>query len=667
MLKSSNYISSDTYWASEPNDKIASAILAKKDNFYSYLLTNNYLLLYQKCWNYYYCNQYNLGELMKQGEQGELITIYVNDFKNLLSHLEALTVQQRLAFEPKPTNSDTKSMAQVDMSKNLLEYCMVDKDMESVINTTVKQGLLYGEGFVRIDWDHHQGQQYGTTTSGAPVYEGDVAYYNYNPTNVIRDASLNDPNKCQWYIFRDFENKFDLIQKYPELKQDIISCPQNVSDQVRTTTVNNMSLQDSDNIVVYTLLHDRTPSLPNGRYVQCLDNETVLFDGQLPFDKMPVCRLAPDEQDGTIFGNSISYDLLPIQKALNILYSTALTNQATYGVQNMLVPEGSNLNISSLRGGNNTIYYNPLLPAPAPFNPTSTPAEIFNFMQQLNQIGETLSGINSVVRGNPEASLKSGTALAFVQAQAIQFAQNLQRSHVKLAENLASLSINMFKQFADAPRVITICGKSKIPLMKYFSKEDVSNISRVLINIGSPLMRTIAGKSQVAETLFANGLIKSPEQYLQLINTGTFDPLVEGEQAELLLIKDENESLADNKPVRVISTDNHRLHIQEHKAVLANTNIRLDPNNPIVIATLNHIYEHIQDMNNPNTQALQAALSGQPMQPPQGPPGAPPPAGPTPVQPQPPNSPNPPPGADPNSSAIMEEQAALNDPNSMNG
>ena len=43
-------------------------------------------------------------------------------------------------------------------------------------------------------------------------------------------------------------------------------------------------------------------------------------------------------------------------------------------------------------------------------NLTNTPAEVFKFLDSLIQAAETISGVNSVARGNPEASLKSGTA-----------------------------------------------------------------------------------------------------------------------------------------------------------------------------------------------------------------------------------------------------------------
>ena len=183
--------------------------------------------------------------------------------------------------------------------------------------------------------------------------------------------------------------------------------------------------------------------------------------------------------------------------------------------------------------------------------------------------------------------------------------------------------------------------------------------------MGNPMTRTTAGKTQMAETMLQNNLISNPDQYIQVVTTGRLEPIIEGKQAQLLLIKGENEHLSDGKPVRALVTDDHQKHILEHTTVLANPEIRQDPNNPIVAATLAHIQEHMAMMNNPEVQRLGAILHQEvvPGQAPQ--PGAPQMSGmmnaapPVVQQAQgvnPPNMPNPPAGADPRSASIIQGQ-----------
>jgi len=593
----------DDYWAKSPIDEIADEIISKVRKYYEFLQITGRLGLYLRSYSYYYRPRLTGARMNPSGEQGELTTLSVNHYRNLLLHLETLTLQQRPHFEPRATNSDVKSQSQVILAAGLLDYYLREKKLERNIKQAIKDGLMFAEGFIRVDWDVNGGKQYGVTELGAPVQEGDIKYTNYNVLDVVRDVTQNSASKSKWFILRDFENKYDLAASFPDLEQDILSdCDDDLL--LRGTTLLAQALDESDYIAVYTLIHEPTKVMPEGRYTRVLNNGTVLMDGPIPYKKAHVYRVAPDEESGTIFGYTVGFDLLPIQENLDMLYSTITTNQAAFGVQNVLVPRGSDITTSQLSGGMNVTEYDPKIGKPEPMNLTSTPPEIFNFSMQLEKLAETISGVNSVARGNPEASLKSGAALALVHAQAVQFTMNLQQSYVQLCEDIGTATIDILKDFAAVPRVAAIAGKSNRPLMREFTGESLMGIDRVLVDVGNPLTRTTSGKVNLAEMLIQNNMIDNADQFIQVITTGRLEPIIEGKQAELLLIKSENEKLSEGGMVRALVTDQHMQHIMEHKTVLANPEIRDDANSPIVTNTLNHIMEHIQLLRDTDPQLL---------------------------------------------------------------
>jgi hypothetical protein len=236
---------------------------------------------------------------------------------------------------------------------------------------------------------------------------------------------------------------------------------------------------------------------------------------------------------------------------------------------------------------------------------------------------ETLSGVNSVARGNPDASLKSGTALALVQSMAIQFNNGLAGSYAQLLEDVGLATLQMLMDFASVPRVAMIAGKTSSSLMKDFSGKDLQNISRVSVDMGNPLMRTIAGRVEMANTLIQTGLITHVAEYVEVVASGSLDPLTEGDVNELMNIRAENEWLADGKPSKAIFTDAHALHIQEHKTVVGSPEARQNPQ--ILQATLDHIQEHMGFLQNTDPNLLQL-LGQKPIAPPppqQSPPSAP--------------------------------------------
>lgn len=660
------------YWAAVDATEIADNILDKVDDYYKYMSLSGRLDLMRRSWSYYYRPRLTGGMLNPIGQQGELTGLSVNHYRNLLMHLETMTVQQAPNFEPQSTNTDLKSEEQTILANSLLQYYLREKKLARNFKQGVKDCLIFSEGFVRVEWDATGGKTYGQTPTGAPAYEGDLKYTNYTGFNVIRDYTKESASNEDWYILRDFQNKFTLAAKFPEIADKILDDSVDAIDTYRTTLINVLGMEESDNIAVYTLLHRPTPAMKQGRFTTCLNNGTVLMDGPIPYDETHVYRIVPDEETGTIFGYTVGFDLLPIQEALDVLYSTAITNQVTFGVQNVLMPKSGDISTSQLSGGLNVIEYDPKVGKPEALNLTSTPPEVFKFIQQLEQLQETLSGVNSVARGNPEASLKSGAALALVQSMAIQFSMSLQESYKQLIQDIGTGSINILKAFAAVPRVAAIAGKSKRSMMRSFTGSDLSLINRVTVDMGNPMTNTTAGKVNMADSYLEKGFIENPDQYIQVVETGRLEPLIEGKQAQLLLIKGENEGLADGQQQRALITDNHAKHIIEHCVVTANPDLRQDPNSHVVQATLAHIQEHIEMMNNPANQQLMQILHEeiapgpppppQPNPPTQGGPGAGQMlAGTPPVVQQaqgikPPNMPNPPPGTDQHSAEIIKGQ-----------
>ena len=123
---------------------------------------------------------------------------------------------------------------------------------------------------------------------------------------------------------------------------------------------------------------------------------------------------------------------------------------------------------------------------------------------------ETISGVNAVVRGDPPESLKSGSALALVQAQAITFSSGLQSSYAHLVEDVYTDIINILKKFAKTKKIISIVGKYNRSMLQEFVGDDLSQLNRVVVQVGSPLEQTVPGRMQIAQDLIQAGLLRTP-------------------------------------------------------------------------------------------------------------------------------------------------------------
>lgn len=608
-----------TYFAALPSKDAANEIAHKATSWGGNALANDYLDKLRKSWSYYHGNFSGLGSghaLNFVGEQNELVKFPMNHYRNIARHLLNMTTANRPNLKTRASNTDYKSQAQTILADGLLEYYFKEKNLEDYVNLATEYAIVFGEGYVRLGWNATAGQMFEEDEdSGEKFYEGDLEFSNISPFDVIRDSSKEDSKSHDWLIVRSYKNKFALAAKYPELADTIINSQS--KDDLDPIKHSVFSMDKTDDIPIYEFFHVKNDALPEGRYMVYVSPEAVLYDGPLPYRSIPVYRISPENILGTPFGYTVMFDLMPIQEALNMLYSTIITNQNAFGVQNVLIPKGADLNYTQLAGGLNLIEYNVISNGkPEALNLTQTPAEIFEMIKILEQQMETISGINSVTRGQPEASLRSAASLALIQAQAVQFSSLLQHSYIRMIESIGNGVIEILQDYAKYPRIAAIAGKSQRTYLKQFSSKDIVQISRVIVEISNALAKTTAGRAEIANQLITMGLIKNTDQYFTVLNTGRLDSMMEGDQAELLLIRSENEKMMDGAYAQVLAIDNHALHIQEHKALLADPDLRNDPT--LVQVALDHIQEHINLLRNtdPGLLALTRQQPLPPLEPP---------------------------------------------------
>lgn len=584
------------YFASKKAEEAVPVIRKRTEDWFETLTNNNYLDKIKRCWLAYHGAYFDdIGgghSITFGGEQGELSHLPVNHFRNIAQHILVMVTANRPSFQARSTNTDYKSLVQTKLANSLLDYYMREKRLEKNLRLAVEYAIVMGSGYIKMEWNATTGEIYDfNEETQTPVYEGDVVFTNLSPYDVVFD-STKETTDLDWVVTRTWRNKFDIAAKYPEFEEEIKGL-KTKSDMSKFKLVGS-SFDKTVDIPVYEFYHRRSESMPDGRYLLYLDDDIVLADSPMPYRELPVYRISPSDVLGTPYGYTSMFDLLPLQDAVNSLYSTALTNQNAFGVQNIYVPRGADISINQLGGGLNVIEGNAQAGKPEPLNLTETPAEIFSFMQQLIGDMETLSGVSSVSRGQPEPSLKSGNALALIQNQSLEFVSGLQGQYIQLTEDIGTGLVNLLKDFGSVPRVAAIAGKNNKTEMKEFTGDDLESVNRVIVDVGNALANTTAGKVQIAEQLLQMMPEKmTPQMYINIMNTGQLDMMTDPTNDEITLIQSENERLVEGSTdVLAIATDDHALHIKEHKSVLADPDLRLD--GELVNRTLSHIEEHLK-------------------------------------------------------------------------
>lgn len=656
---------SNKYWATEEAREVVRHMEESRSAFVTSISHQGLRERWRKSYNLYYGNHYesrgsaNASAIMRTGAQGELAAFAINHYRNLIKHTLTLTVNQKPAFDVRAINTDYDSLQQARLGNNILESDYKFKHLGSLMRKSAEMSQVFGKGFVCSYWNTSKGKPYSvkqvTDDDGQPmldedgkpkqqlVYEGDIEDRIPSPWDVYVDQGVEDWRQLEWVDVRLFENKWNLAARYPKFDEEIRSLPvKNEIDLLRTFTYSRFDTS-TDQTPVHYFFHKRTLALPNGRLVIYCSQDVILYDGPAPppYDEtLPVFRIVPGEVFGTTEGWTDAFDLQGIQEAIDVLISIGFTNLQANGTQKIWVPDGANISTSALSKGLAIIKSAPGM-KPEPLQLSANPQDLYPALNFLVKSAESISGINSVARGDPEHSLKSGIALAYVQAMAAQYTSAFQEAWAQLNEEVGTFRLKIYKEYAGTPRLIAMAGKRNKGYMSSFTGDKLKNIDRVVVEIGNPLTKTLGGRIEVADNLMDKGQFKTPQDYLTFIETGNFDTLTDDGYDQIAAILQENEMLMEGKKVQAVVGEKHLLHIQKHFSLIENPAIK--HNAPIVQGVLDHIQEHMQTYK--SQDPLWSMISGEPPAPqpapPPPPPGAPQGPGPAPAGGPPPGGPPP--------------------------
>jgi hypothetical protein len=592
----------DEYWASTQDlDQLVGDLISRKKAFFDFIGSSNHFARIARNWAYYYNLYYkdlNIPEteIRKGGEEGEYAMIAINHFRSLVQLILSYAVQNRPAWDTQAINSDYRSMQQAKLGNDILDYYMEEEGVEAKLVQAAEDALVLSVGYLKITWDEGLGKEVRPDPETGVVYrEGDIAFENPSIFDVIHDYTIQDWGQCQWVLVRTRKNRWDLQQKYPEWAEEIANAEttdERDYDFYRfDRSGQNMDLTDL--VDTWEFYHDKTPAIPEGRFTIYV-GDNAIYDGPLPYRQKPIYRIVPAEFRLTSLGYTPGFDLQGIQEAINAEYSTILTNHKNLGPTKIWFKTGDNINMAQLEPGI-TVIQSDTKPEPLPL--TNTPREYFQFLDYLRQDGEYVSGVNSVARGQPEASLKSGAALALIDQKASQFNSRFIANVYKFMSDSGTGILRILKQFPNSKRFIYVAGINNRSELREFQKDDLENIDRVIVQMGNPLQRTLAGRLEIATQLLQAGLVKVPEEFLTVLQTGQLEPLTDTLDSQLAVIHQENEALKVGQPVSALMTDDQALHLKKHAAVLDSLEMR---NNPIVLqSVLSHIAQHQQLLMSP--------------------------------------------------------------------
>lgn len=579
-----------TYFASHDSAQLGKRLVERVEQYDKHALVRHMDERLASAYRYYYDTP---PVIMRGGEQGELADVRINHSRALVGALLNLITAPKLVWTPRAATFSYRSVRQTELASAVLEHYWHHKQVGAICNQAVEEAIAFTEGFVLVEWDSMAGSPYipDPASPERVIRTGDVTFTNVSSWDVIRDPNKRAWKDLDWVVVRVWRNRFDLVARYPDKADRILSADSGFEKGRNTYSPSRMG-PDTDDIPLYLFYHKAGAVLPFGRETRFLATGEILEDGPLKFDTIPLHRVTPAELINTPFGYSAYLEILAVQELSDSIHSSIATNITTFGTQSIAVEESSPLQIDEVAGGMRVIYYPPNGRPPEPLQLTRSPPEAFQYLKDLKSYQELLMGLNAVVRGEAQSDRLSGSALALLQSQALQQASALQGNYIEMVQAIGTSVIRIIRSAASVPLKISVVGRTRLNVVREtaVTRDSLADVDEVFVEVGNPISQTAPGRFELAKELVQMGMVKSPEQLQQVLDTGRLDPLTQGAREELVNILRENEEIASGTVPPAMLHDNHMLHGREHPTPVASPEARRDPT--VIQAYIEHMHQH---------------------------------------------------------------------------
>lgn len=542
-----------------------------------------------------------------EGVQGELLKFFTPMARSYMRQLVTLITKQRLSFEAMAQSSGQDIVQIVKLANALLDQIVDKQRLNLKAENLVEYALVLGAGFLKTCWRTDHGEMHDIQDDRI-IYKGEIDINVISVFDCFYDINVPSWEYLDWAECRTIKNRWDLIAQHPELEDKLLALPS--WEEIRGPNYwFDRSFVNEDTVCIYEMYAKPSPSLPQGRMLVYGDSQSVIYDGINPYGDIPIEPMIPEPVQGTGLGYPKFTNVLATNEMLDTTLSSIATNQTQFAVQGVLNPRGSNINVKEMNGMRMVAYTPQNIPGggkPEPLQLTASPPESFKFLDILmNNLG-SLSDVQPILRGET-TGVTSGTMVATLSANAIEFITSLSKSYHICMENTMSKCIKYYTKFTKIPKNITINGKNNQVYNREFVGGDLDGIDGVKIIISNPLMQTIAGRMEIATQLQ-----QMPDSmkydYISLLEGRPLSEITEKYLSQADLVWSENETLKDGEPVIALATDDHAYHIKIHSQILNDPQIR--KNSAIIEIVLAHIEEHIE-LSRTVDPMLQAMVKGQ--------------------------------------------------------
>ena len=574
--------------------------------------------------NFMMGNQYSF--LAGDGSIKEDEKLYFWQEKEVFNHIAPIVetrISKIVGSTPKvtvvPASSDESDIESAKLSKEILNSVSNRLNLTDIEKTATTWSEICGTAFYKVVWNTNSGKMVATDEKGKAIKEGDVEIEVVSPFEIFPDnlacerlediksiiharAVDVDEIRSQWGVDVDPEqvNSFSLD-----------NLNKNLGGLGYNAHINRMANIELTNHAIVIERYTRPNAQNSNGRLTIVAGDKLLFDGELPYinDELnmrtfPFVKQVSNYLPGNFFGVSVIDRLIPLQRAYNAVRNRK-HEYFNRSVMNVLAVEDGSvdtdaLEMDGLSPGKVLIYRQGSKLPTILQNPEMT---IDFDAEEERLLGEfkTVSGVSDMM-ANSYANFTnmSGVALELLAEQDATRLSTAIDSTKLAIKVVAKFILRLYKQYAIIPRLLKICGDNGSVQMYYWDSNEICS-DDVVFDTSTDNLDTLVQRRTMLMDLIKQGLLfdsdgtMSPnmrKKCLDLLGFGMWENTVDLNSLQISRAREENIN-AWEKELKVMSIDDHQIHIDEHIAYILGGAVKQKINcNEIIEKLIAHIDEH---------------------------------------------------------------------------
>ncbi len=543
----------------------------------------------------------------------------------------------------KPRTNELDDFAKAETSTTILQYLQTSSDFDTKKNTAIQWNELCGNCFWLSWWDKDKGEKYATEIKAETdengivskfeqaYYQGDLEYGLITPYEVYPESIFKQTVDAQRSIILEQVKSVDEIYdlygvKVQGTSVDTFELTPIVAGggfgyENTAMTLGTRSVDNAGKVITY--FERPSKHRPNGKMVILINDEHLIYYGDLPYSRIPLIQMVCREVAGQFFGKSVIEDLIPRQRAYNGCLNRIHEYIKRVAIQGHWVQEGSvdieEYEEEGAAPGAMLVYRKGFDP-PVPIPNGNLPGEIMQERYNLKSDMEYVAGVSQLmVNGATPSGVTSGTAIDnLIEIDNTRL--SLTGDHIRNSiRKLAILWLEIYKKYATTRRILNYVGKNSIGNAIIWNSEDINSYDVEYLTENELLMSEESQKQRFFEAynmgLFTDSSGQIPERVkqraIEFMKIGNYTEIMNLNALQIQAAQRENVFFEQGSVPVVSDFDDHEIHIDEHMRYILQMDFQILKmrKKEYAKALEDHIRLHKQALQQEKQQDMAAAMA----------------------------------------------------------